>query len=419
MRLNRCFFACPMVIAMLAMVASAQTYSLSDNAPIKPVVFAESNCDAGCDAAPDCGCDATPDCGCDSAAGDCCDRCLDLGLRCCDLGEPFTLFGTSCCTGVEVGGWVQAGYTDYNTGMFNNHPGSLDVNQVWLYAEKTLDNCGCGWDWGFRFDYVYGTDGPDTQAFGNNANRWDEGWDNGGFYGSAIPQLYLEVGYNNLSVKLGHFFTLVGYEVVPATGNFFYSHAFTMYNSEPFTHTGALATYTLCNDVEIYAGWTAGWDTGFDRNKGDSFLGGFSTQLTDDIGFTYIVTAGQRGNGVVNDNGYSHSMVVDVVLTDRMNYVFQHDLLSYNTLETTGVNQYLFYELSDCFALGGRFEWWQVKETSGDRDLYEFTVGVNYRPHANMVIRPELRWDEDNTGFIVPAAHNDRVGFGIDAIVTF
>jgi len=26
-------------------------------------------------------------------------------------------------------------------------------------------------------------------------------------------------------------------------------------------------------------------------------------------------------------------------------------------------------------------------------DFYEVTLGLNYRPHANFVLRPELRWD--------------------------
>ena len=55
-----------------------------------------------------------------------------------------------------------------------------------------------------------------------------------------MPQAYAEVGYNDLTVKVGHFYTIIGYEVVPAPDNFFYSHAYTMQYGEPFTHTGML-----------------------------------------------------------------------------------------------------------------------------------------------------------------------------------
>ena len=37
-----------------------------------------------------------------------------------------------------------------------------------------------------------------------------------------LPQFYLEVAVNNLTVKLGHFATFTSYEVVPAPMNFFY-----------------------------------------------------------------------------------------------------------------------------------------------------------------------------------------------------
>ncbi len=62
-----------------------------------------------------------------------------------------------------------------------------------------------------------------------------------------------------------------------APDNFFYNHAFTMFNAEPFTHTGALGEYAA-GDVTLYGGWTLGWDTGFNNNdnSGTFFLGGLS-----------------------------------------------------------------------------------------------------------------------------------------------
>ena len=39
-----------------------------------------------------------------------------------------------------------------------------------------------------------------------------------------------------------------------APDNFFYSHAFTMYRAEPFTHTGVLLDYQVADDITI-VGW--------------------------------------------------------------------------------------------------------------------------------------------------------------------
>ncbi|MEZ6092843.1 MAG: outer membrane beta-barrel protein [Pirellulaceae bacterium] len=323
---------------------------------------------------------------------------------------------------IEIGGWSQLGYHNRSTGMFNNHPDQLQLHQTWLYAEKIADGSQ-GLGFGFRIDYVYGTDGPDTQAFGNPPGSWDIDWDNGGFYGSALPQLYGEVAMGDLSFKVGHFFTTVGYEVVPANGNFFYSHAYTMYNSEPFTHTGVLGSLDM-GDVNGYFGWTAGWDTGFDQFGGSNFLGGFSVDLSDTEALTYMATVGKIGNGT-DQQGYSHSLVYDVAVTDRLDYVIQSDLVDFNSTgagdkRSIGLNQYLLYDLNDKWRAGTRFEWWRTEVSPGDNaDLLAWTVGLNYQRSSHLVFRPELRWNRDNQGVLIPAGDNQKIGFGCDMIYTY
>ncbi|MCA9109965.1 MAG: porin [Planctomycetaceae bacterium] len=344
-----------------------------------------------------------------------------------ELGDPWdfsdTVLGED--SDIDIGGWTQWGYTSKSTGLFNTNPDRFNNHQTWIYLEKAVDGSE-GIDFGGRVDVMYGTDSEDTQAFGNNPGNWDfmNGFDYGAGYGWAFPQAYLEAAYGDFSVKVGHFYTLLGYEVVTAPDNFFFSHAFTMYNSEAFTHTGVLGTYSASDNVTVYGGWTAGWDTGFDQfQDGSSFLGGFSVGLGEDVTFTYITTAGDFG---AIGTGYSHSIVVDVALTDNLNYVFQSDLLHNEDIpdptlpvgtvnETIGVNQYLFYTITDRVAIGGRAEWWKNDGNS----VGALTAGVNIRPHANLVIRPELRyqWDpgQQNAGI----DSNEDAIFGIDAILTY
>jgi hypothetical protein len=374
------------------------------------------------------GCNCTSSClssysGCGSAAG--CGCGCRGGLLDCDLGDPWVLMTGENCRKLKIGGWSQTGYHDINTGLFNSHPGKFHQHQAWLYAERAAEGDECNLDWGFRFDLVYGVDAQDTQAFGNPPGTWDylNGWDHG-IYGWALPQAYVEIAGDKWSVIAGKFFTLVGYEVVTAPDNFFYSHALTMYNSEPFTHTGVLSTYSATDDIELYFGWTAGWDTGFERfDDGSNFLGGFSAPLADDLTLTYITTVGNMG---VRGDGYSHSVVLDANLTDKLNYVFQSDLVSLSANggnDEYGINQYLFYTINDCWAVGSRMEWWkadsgfdhggQSNARDGQHSYYGYTMGVNYRPHANVTVRPEYRWDWS------PALDYNNDGFGVDFIVTF
>ncbi len=336
-----------------------------------------------------------------------------------DLGD--SLFAED--SGWDIGGWTQWGYTNRSDGMFNNSPGRFNNHQSWLFVEKIADGSN-GVGFGGRVDLIYGIDGPNTQAFGNRPGHYDfeNGWDHGN-YGWALPQLYAEAAYEDWNVKAGHFYTLLGYEVVAAPGNFFYSHSFTMYHSESFTHTGVLSTYTASDNVTIYGGWTLGWDTGFDQfNGGSSLLGGASVGITDDVTWTYILTAGNLG---FIGTGYSHSFVSDWDITDNLEYVFQSDLLTVETIggtgryETIGINQYLFYTLSDSTKIGGRAEWWKADGVS----YYEVTAGVNYKPMANLTLRPEIRYqwapavNNDPANQIVPV--DEGAIFGIDAILTF
>ena len=413
-------------------------------------VACDSCCDDGC-------------CGDDCCGDDCCgDCCCGDGCGCgCGVGGaglfsgvgPGWLegFSLSSCLGVEwfdIGGWTQFGYTSQptlltGTPQFGSGPGSsfndiedqVVLNQQWFYAGREADGSN-GLDFGFRVDLMYGTDAGDTQAFGNPSGSWDfeNGWDHG-IYGWAMPQLYGEVALGDFSVIMGHFYTLVGYEVVTAPDNFFYSHALTMFNTEPFTHTGVLGTYSGFENLTLYGGWTAGWDTGFDSvNSGNNFLGGFSASLTDAITLTYINTFGNFGDIAIpeagaarDDEGYSHSVVLDVALTDKLNYVFQSDYKKVDNNigiddEDVGINQYLFYHFNDVLSFGSRIEWWRDAgpgvPSGGRISNNVYTGGVNVRLLDNLIWRPEWRKEWVPGAFTGVGPYEQDI-FACDMILTY
>src|SRR5690606_1023500 len=81
--------------------------------------------------------------------------------------------------------------------------------------------------------------------------------------------------------------------------------------------------------------------------------------------------------------------------------------------EWYGLNQYLIYTVNDCWSYGLRAEWFRdddgvrvggIGNTAGTKrrgwtgggfagDFYEVSIGANWKPHANVLVRPELRWD--------------------------
>jgi len=408
-----------LIAAIACGIPASQASAQYDPFGIRPVShFGKCDCNQ-----PVCGCDVVdPSCDSDDCDGGCDSLCGGGGL-----GDPWKLFGDHGAW--SVGGWTSLGYHTAPLANFNDYPNKVQLHQAWLYAEKAVDTSN-GFDIGGRIDYLYGTDAQDTQAFGTDPRGWDNPWDHG-VYGHALPQAYVEAGYGDLKVKVGHFFTIIGWEVVAAPDNFFYSHAYTMYNSEPFTHTGVLAEYALGEDTTIWGGYVFGWDSGFDDN-GDAFLGGISQALTDDLTLTYATIIGRFGEARFNgvEKGYMHSLVADYSVTDKLQYIMQHDYLDTKddadavVRRTVGLNQYLIYNLNDNWAWGSRFEWWQVNAFGGDvidTDVYSLTTGVNYRPNANLIFRPEVRydWARGANNLPLPEDRRDQFVFGMDAIFLF
>jgi hypothetical protein len=336
--------------------------------------------------------------------------------RCGALSDPWTLPQPEGLKNhnVTIGGWIDTGIYGNQYGAPSNGPVGLrnvgdgwTVDQLWLFAERKTDTQGCGWDIGGRIDYIFGADGPDTQCFGDRT--WDFGWNSSRDYGSAIPQLYVEIAYNDWRVKLGHFYTLIGYEVVQATGNFFYSHSYSHTFGEPFTHTGAIASYASSDNVTWYGGWVNGWDQGFEgADDGSMFHGGVALTLSEKATVGWYCTAGKFGSGnafpgaAIGDL-YDNSLVFTYKLSDKWTYVLEHDLgANYNTggndSQWYEVANYLMYKVNDCLSYGGRFEWFQdpqgARVSAGSRgDYCSLSGGVNWKPHANVTIRPELRYD--------------------------
>lgn len=347
------------------------------------------------------------------------------------------------CSPLVVGGWTSFGYHSDNTRLsftpndlraYNDQPDQVNLHQQWLFLAKEADGSN-GLDWGFRTDTVYGTDAQKLQATGNqnagvpDRGAWDASFDYGD-YGWAIPQAYGQLAYGDWSVIGGYFLSPIGYDSCLAPDNFFYSHSLTMFNSEPFTHTGVLANYNGFERGTVYGGWTLGWDSAFQQYlDGNAFLGGFVYQVSDPILFSYFTSVGDFGYD--GDNGYSHSIVTQVRLTDALKYVAQSD---YRTTDNTfatggfdieeyGLAQYLLYRINEFVGAGTRIEWWKSDRLTPDsQSYYELTTGLNIRPATNVVVRPEVRYDwtpGDDQFFTSNGARYNQWVFGIDCVLTY
>ena len=334
------------------------------------------------------------------------------------------------------------------------------LNQFWGALERTTDlSKNCGWFVGGRVDFMWGSDyffmtsaGLDGTPIGN-VPRWGTARNSQGqdtfLYGFAMPQLYAETDYDDLRIKWGHFFTIIGYEVIPDIGNFFYTHAYTFQYGEPFTHTGVLASRQWCDNWTWYAGIVSGWNE-FDLTEGPQFLGGVSYTDKDYGSLAFSVITGDESTANIAAvtpfrNRTMYSLVWSRTLTSRWSYVLQHDLGVQTDAQTAngtrqanwyGLNQYLFYKMNCCWTAGLRFEWFRDEEgfvVTGLRpgnpiagqlfpgNFYETSLGFNYKPNGNWNIRPEVRYDwfDGNGQPYDDNSSKRQFLFGLDAIYQF
>ena len=367
-----------------------------------------------------------------------------------------------------LGGWLQQGITanDHSGDGFNGPVATNDLaseyqmNQMWLYLHRPADNGGCGFAWGGHIDIMYGTDG----RFGINKGLEDRIYGfNRETYGIVMPQFYLELAYNDLSVKLGHFAGILDYEAVPGPMNPFYSHSYCYGYTVPQLVTGFLADYKLTDQWSIQGGMHRGWMQFEDYNDNWDVMAGVKWQSCDKkTEFRYAISSGKQSSPFHDDNRFVHSLVLQHQLSEKLKYVLVQNLgmedniaeLGGADAEWYGVNQYLLYTINKCWAANLRAEW--MRDDDGVRiagpgnmvspdgvangvrawdgagyagNFFEISLGLNWRPNGNWLVRPEIRWDwYDGPASFVPGkpampfndgASDDQTTFAVDAIFMF
>lgn len=91
-----------------------------------------------------------------------------------------------------------------------------------------------------------------------------------------FPQVFVQYAHGPLSVQLGKFATLMGYEVFDSTANPNFSHSLN-YGEYPYTHTGVRATWAVSEATSLIAGINNGWDQMKDVNSQKTLELGVST----------------------------------------------------------------------------------------------------------------------------------------------
>jgi hypothetical protein len=316
----------------------------------------------------------------------------------------------------EYGGWIETGLfvnqyghrNAYNNGILDPWSGNttvldnvrqsdLQVNQTWLYFGRQV-NTRRGFDVGGRIDFVYGTDAASLQSEGLEA---DKGWNKGDYY-AALPQLYGEVGYNNLNVKVGKFLTPMGHEDSQALERFFYSLGYTSHLL-PNMHSGVVTTWTPTETFTFFGGWLTG-ETGFFNNADDNAaLFGATIAPTQRLAIVYSALIGREKS---EQEYFAQSLALTLKPAHRWEYTLEWTLRNDSNLRDSenyggyGINNELIYRANSNWALGTRIEWMRFYDNSGNNsdfpntNLYGCTFGLNWTPNQWLLVRPEVRYDK-------------------------
>jgi len=377
--------------------------------------------------------------------------------------EPRRLIGKVGRSEINVYGWLDAGGTAnpanpgsrYNGTLAPNDRNEFQFNQAYLVFEKTLDTAKNGWDIGGRVDLLYGTDYIYCESLGFETNPdGSRKWNASDQYGLAIPQAYAEVGVGSVSAKIGRFYTIIGYESMMPTSNFFYSMNYAVRYAEPTTQTGGLFTWKTSDELSLYLGGVNGQDQTDGLTNSLAALTGFAWTPKDEkyaLNFA-IMTGGLEptNDPTVYAPRTYFSTYLTYNFTEKWQSVTQWDAgwqqdydLAGHTADFWSITQYLFYTLNDHWKAGLRYDMFvdgqgtklgglrygglpdgnPLPLPSGDAGTVQaITAGLNYTYNANLRVRPEVRWDwyqGSGPALFDDMTKNSQFTVAVDAILQF
>ena len=143
---------------------------------------------------------------------------------------------------------------------------------------------------------------------------------------------------------------------------------------------------------------------------------------------------------------------INLKLGDKWHYIFEntvcHDsanVVTGGAASWTGFSNYLIYDINDCWGFGIRYEYFEdldgavvpgvalplvgavapIPATVLGSKYNDVTIGLNWKPNKNVVVRSEVRWDwAENAGLAGQKPYDDgnangQFTWGNDVVVRF
>jgi hypothetical protein len=367
----------------------------------------------------------------------------------------------------KISGWIDSGITfnpdsprdNQNFGrFFDDRANEPLLNQAVINFERVLAPQPGGFDWGFKTQFLFGSDARYVHSLGLLDNTMKTS-----IYQPDIVEAYLSLHLplltdHGVDLKLGKFVTLEGAETIDPRTNIFYSHTYIFNFGIPINHTGALFTVHASNWLDLMAGVTRGVNTGIDdNNDSPAFHGGLGLNLNEGrlvvIGSTHVGPETPHNNSdfrYLNDVAVTWKISNKLTSITDMNYA-RDDLAK---ADGFGLAQYFTYAINHNITAKIRGEIWRdgegffvaqfadphdpMRALDGEATIDPrtigggvttygaLTVGLDIRPLVpspltGLTIRPELRVDHslDDTRPFNDSKDQTMFTAAVDAIIAF
>ena len=388
-----------------------------------------------------------------------------------EAAKPAPAFASSeWASGIKLGVQGEAGVV-FNTQspssglnfgqLFTDRSNQATLNQLALTLGRAIDPKTTGFDVGFKFQFLYGSDARYTHYLGmfdraiSSRHQID-------ITEAHVTMRLPVLTEGGIDVKAGLYSTPIGFETIDPSTNPFYSHSYIFNFGLPLKHTGIYTVTHLTDMVDLHLGADTGINTTFgngDNNSRGAFLGGIGLNL---LGGNLTVLAlthfgpenATRAVGSIANsrNRYSNDILITYKATPSLSFTTELNMIRDDLAQATagGIAQYVSYAIADNWTLNGRAEIFRddkaffvgafptnlgpvqalggypapVIGASRGTTYSEFTLGATWKPSisdklSTFMIRPELRYDQALTSNKPFNGRSNALTIAADLVIGF
>ncbi|TVM04275.1 MAG: hypothetical protein CV087_01150 [Candidatus Brocadia sp. WS118] len=240
--------------------------------------------------------------------------------------------------------------------------------------------------------------------------------------------------------KFGKFATWIGAELWESVDNPNFSRSLLYQNAIPFTNTGLAISYPLLDQLTTTFYLVNGWDTFVDNNDSKTLGYQFNWKISDNTNFIVNGSHGAEQDEDIEakaDGNIRHFWDLILALKPfektafNLNFDFGTEegaagsasgfVDGHGNGKWWGFSGIVSQDITDYFGLALRGEYFDDKDGArigvSALHLWEVTLTANFKIRENLLVRPEIRYDEASQDIF--NGHNDQLTTAIDVAYLF